>query len=178
MRSAVEAIVSRKALSADRSTPEIVSGESSATDRAATKVTVAGEARATAESVTTDEAAWATPVPGDEAAAIIARTDPVSTAIGRHGAVSVDAVITIDPHGSGSAQWRRRVRIGRSWRVVARRTAIGLGIVISRSAIVTRSAVVGRSAITRAARLAVVTWGAAIDISPVLTLSKNRPADH
>jgi hypothetical protein len=129
-------------------------------ERAATKAIVTREARTAAESVTTDEAPRATPIPRDEAPAIIARPNPVSAAIGRHRAVSVDAVIILDPHTAGSAQRRRRIRTGRLLRIVAGRTVIGLGIVI------TRSAIVDRSAVTRVALIAVVARAAAIHIPP------------
>jgi uncharacterized NAD(P)/FAD-binding protein YdhS len=80
LRSAAVAIVSGKALSANRAASKIAPGESAPAHHAATKVIVAGEAHATAESATTDEAPCATPVTGDEASAIIARPDPISAA--------------------------------------------------------------------------------------------------
>ena len=167
LRSAAKAIVSREAPSANCAAAEIVSVESSPADRAAAKVIVAGEAHATAESVTTDEASGATPVPRNEASAKIAWPYPVSAAIWRHCAVSVDAVITVNPHIPGRADGRRRVRTNRSLRIVAGRTAVVLAVVVARRAIV-----VG-SAITWAGLRAIVTWSAAIHVSSELTLRKS-----
>lgn len=65
MRSAAEAIVSRKALSANRAGAEIIPSENSSPDRAAMKVVAAGEPRTTADSMTTDEATRATPITGN-----------------------------------------------------------------------------------------------------------------
>jgi hypothetical protein len=123
---------------------------------------VAAETHTTAESMTTDEAPRTTPVTGDKAPSIIARPDPVRATIGRNCAVSVDAVITVDPHGAGTTRRRRRVRIGRPRRIVA--TTVALGIVIIWSAVITRSAIVGWSAITWASLLAII-WATLLAVA-------------
>jgi len=157
-------------VSANGATPEIVPSESSAADRAAMKIIVIRKARATAESITTDEAPRAAPVPGDEASAIIARGDPVGATIGRHRAVSVDAVISVDPYVAGRAQRRRRVRSNGSGSIVTRPTLKRL------STVKVRNAVIVRIVITRAALRARVTGSPPVDISPELALRKNRTA--
>jgi hypothetical protein len=159
-------IVSCKALSAKPTVPKIVPGKASLNESAAATKVITAEAHVPSETATTDEAPRPTPVAGDESSTEIARPDPECAAIRRNRAVSVYAVIAVDPHGTRSAKRWRSVRTGRRLRIIFRRTAIALRLVI------TRRAIVGRIIVTRVALRAIVI-GSAIDILPELTLCKS-----